>query len=182
MLVDVAFLIVLGVGHDAAGHGSGNLSHQHLLAVGCLDHDVGVLVLLTGLRQPGLVVVAVLMMDEQHPPVNGEPVGMHVEGTHEDADHQSLVVEILGLFSFLDDYNLSVGRSHDGLLGVAVEIADGAAIEIEHQQPGAAEDGHENDKRYRIVETPPENNPKGDKRKQRVEQFVGALTVYSYLL
>ena len=84
MLIDVALLTLLGVGDDTAGYGSGNLAHEDILTLGGGDHHVGVLVLLTGLRQPGLMVVAVLVDDELHLSIDGEPVGMYVPRTHED--------------------------------------------------------------------------------------------------
>ena len=40
---------------------------------------VGMLVLLAGLGQPGLVEVTVLVMDELHLSVNGEPVGVYIK-------------------------------------------------------------------------------------------------------
>lgn len=73
----------------------------------------------------------ILMMYEFHASVNGIPVGMHVERTHEDTDHQSLVVEIPVFVHLLDDHDTAVGRSHDDILRVTSEVADGATVEVD---------------------------------------------------
>ena len=52
--------------------------------------------------------------------------------THEDAYHQSFLMEISILLGFLNDYNLAVSRCYDQLLRVAIEVADGAAVEVKH--------------------------------------------------
>ena len=165
MLIDIAFFTLLGVGDDASGYGSGNLAHEDILTLGGGDHHVGVLVLLTGFRQPGLVVVAVLMNDELHLSIDGEPVGMHVPGTHKDGDHQSLVVEILMFIHFLDDHDAAVGRSHHHFRGVAVEVADRTAVEVQGNEPHRAEDDDEDPERNDRVdemEEQPGNNHQGD--------------------
>ena len=152
MLVNIALLVRLGIGDDAAGHGSGYLAYQDILASGSGNHHVGMLIFLAGFGEPGLVVVAILVMNELYLAVDGEPVGMHVERTHEDGDHQALVVEILILLSLFHHYNLTVGRSHDQFLRIAVEVADGTTVEIEGHEPGGTEDGYEDPKRDMRVE------------------------------
>ncbi len=68
-----------------------------------------------------------------HLAVNGEPVGMDIGDAHEDRDHQALVVEILVLVDLLNDDNLTVGGSHDELVGVlGGEIAYRTAVEIDY--------------------------------------------------
>ena len=76
--------------------------------------------------------VAVLVVHELNPSVNGEPVGVDVEQAHEDAYHEALVVEVFCFFHFLYDNNLSVGRSHDNLVGLAFKESFGASEEVEY--------------------------------------------------
>ena len=148
MLVDIALLTLLGVGHDATGQGACYLAHQHIFTVGGGNHDVGMLILLTGLWEPGLVVVAVLMMNKLHFSVDRKPVGMHVQRTHEDRNHQTLIVEIFVFLGFLHYHNLAVGRRHDQFLRITIVIADRTAVEVQSHQPGCAEDDDEDPKRY----------------------------------
>ena len=140
MLVDVALLLGLGVGHDATGHGTCNLTYQNINTIGGGDHDVGMLVLLAGLRQPSLMIVTVEMLYELHLSIDREPVGMDIQRTHKDRDHESLIMKIRVLLDFLDDHNLSIGRSHHEFVGVAVEIADRTTVEVEGHQPCCAKD------------------------------------------
>ena len=112
MLVDITLLIGLSIGDDATCHGSSYLAYQDVLTVGRSNHDVRMFVLLAGLGQPGLVVVAVLVVHELDLAIDREPVGMNIQRTHEDANHKTLVMEILILFGFLNNYNLAVGRCY----------------------------------------------------------------------
>ena len=60
---------------------------------------------------------------------------MNVERTHEDGEHQSAVVEIVGLLHLLNNDNLTVGRSNDDALGILTgEAAGRAAEEVDQQQ------------------------------------------------
>ena len=134
MFVDKAVLSLLGVGNDAARHGSGNLSAEYLLAVRSGEQDVGMLVFLTGLRQPCFMIVAVKMSDELHLAVDREPVGMDIYNAHEDGNHQTAVMEIFILVNLLNDNNLSVGWCHDNILGILRrEMADRTTIEIHNK-------------------------------------------------
>ena len=75
------------------------------------------LVLLAGLRQPGLVVVTIEVLYKLNLTINGIPVGMHVEWAHKDRDHESLVVEI-GILLGLFDYNyLTIGKVNEQNFG-----------------------------------------------------------------
>jgi hypothetical protein len=68
-----------------------------------------------------------------HLSINGEPIGMYIEQAHKDADHQTLVVEILCLFYFLNDHHFAIGGSHyDTLCVISGKIANGTAEEIQH--------------------------------------------------
>ena len=89
------------------------------------------------------MVVAVEMLHELHLTIDREPVGMDIQRTHEDGDHQALVVEVGVLLSLFDHNDLSVGRGHDQFLRVAIKIADRTTIEIERNQPRRNEDDQE---------------------------------------
>ena len=182
MLVNVALLLGLGVGDDAARHGTGYLTHQDVLTLRRLNHDVGMLVLLAGLGQPCLMVVAVEVLDKLHPSVHWEPVGMDVQRTHEDGNHQSSVVEVVVLLRFLYDDDLAVSRGNDGAFRVAVEVADGAAIEVERQEPCRSQDGGDDDAGDDGIESIPEQCADSHDKEGAIEQFAGAFVVNSYLL
>jgi hypothetical protein len=62
---------------------------------------------------------------------------VYVQWTHKDANHEALVVEVGVLFRFLYHHNLSVGRGNNQFVGVAIEVADRAAIEVENHEPGS---------------------------------------------
>ena len=94
------------------------------------------------------MVVAVEMLYKLHLAVDGEPVGMYVERTHEDRNHQSFVVEILVLLCFLNHDDLAVGRCHNEFIGVAIEVADRTAVEVERHHPGCAKDEGKDYERY----------------------------------
>ena len=183
MLVDVAILALLGVCDDAAGNSSCYLTAEDVLAIGSGDHNVGMLVLLACLWQPRLVVVAVLVLDEFHLAVDGEPVGMHIPQTHKDTDHESLVMEILVLFDFLNHHDATVGRSYDDVLGVVgAKVADGAAIEVGGDTIYGAEHNKECPEGYLCVEHEPQHNGYGYQSYGTIEKGVGTLAVYSDLL
>ena len=132
MLVNIALFALLGIGDNTPGHGTCNLAYKDILTVRCGNHDIGMFVLFTGLRKPCLVVVAVLVVYEFDLSVHGEPVGMNVQWTHEDADHQTFVVEIFVFLSLFQHHNLTIGRSNHQFVCVTVEIADRTAVEIQH--------------------------------------------------
>ena len=59
-------------------------------------------------------------------------VGMYVEKTHKDADHQPLIVEILIFFHFLDNDDSTISRSYNDFIGIfAGEITNRASEEID---------------------------------------------------
>ena len=113
------------------------------------------LVLLAGLGQPGLVVVAVKVLHKLHLAINRIPVGMHIERTHKDGDHEALIVEISVLFYLFYYNNLTIGGRDNQLVGIAIEIADGATIKVECDKPRGAEHHHEYPKWYACVKTVP---------------------------
>ena len=87
------------------------------------------------------------MVHELHLAVDGKPVCVNIPQTHEDAYHQTAVVEILVLLYFLDYDNAPIGRSDYNLLCIlAVEIADRTAIEINDNTINGVKDGEENPK------------------------------------
>ena len=98
------------------------------------------LVLLACLGQPCLVVVAILVHHLLHLAINGEPVGMHIEQTHEDGDHEALLMEILVLHDFLYNHYLTVGRSNDKTLRVVLKKTYRTTVKIQHNKPCCTED------------------------------------------
>ena len=142
MLVYVTFLSFLGIGDDTAGHGTSNLTAKDILALRCGDHHIGMLVLFACLGQPGFVEVAVEMFHEFHFPVNGEPVGMDVDKTHEYGNHQAAIMEVPVFIHFLYDHYLAVGRSYHHTFGIFLEFSYWATIEVEHYSPHRASNGN----------------------------------------
>ena len=134
MVVDFVVDALLQIGDDAAGHSAGHLAHQHFVALGGLDDDGAALVLDAGLGQPGGHVVAVVVVHQPDASVHGDPVGVHVQRTHEDGHLEPAVVEIFGLVHLLDDHDLAVGRSNDDACGVLLELADGTTVEVNRQR------------------------------------------------
>ncbi len=89
--------------------------------------------------------VAIHMLYEFHLSVYREPVGMYVPEAHEDGNHQSLVIKVWRIIYFFYYHNLAIGRSYDELLSILyVQVADRAAIEIEHDAVNHTEDNQEN--------------------------------------
>ena len=182
MLVDVAVLAFLGIGDNATRHCSGNLPTEHVHPVGRGDEHVGTLVFFAGLRQPRLVEVAILVLDRLHLTIHRKPVRMHVEGAHEDGNHQPAVVEILRFLDFLNDHDLAVGRRHDDSLGVFErKIAHRTAEKVHDDGIECAENSHEKPKPEFRIE-PPEQQSRGCNHDEAPNKRVGALAMQSYLL
>ena len=152
MFVDVAVLAHVGIGDDAAGHGSGYLTAKDVSALGSGDDHGAAFVVRTGLGQPGSLETAVVMLDELDGAIGGNPVGMDVEQAHEDAHHQTPVVEVFVLLHLLHYHDLAVGRSHDNALGVAIEDTDGTAEEVDDDEIDDATQCQD-DPEYRALET-----------------------------
>jgi hypothetical protein len=95
------------------------------------------------------------MVNEFYLTVNGKPVGMYIQRTHEDRDHQSLIVEIFSFFNLLNHNNLTIGRSNDQFVGIAIEIADRTAVEVESHEPGGTKDDYKDPEEYIYVEAIP---------------------------
>ena len=170
MLVDVAVFALFGVGDDAPSHCSGYLPTQYVDPVGSGNHHVCVLVFFACLGQPGLVEVAVEVLDELHAAINGEPVGVYVPQTHKDAHHDTAVVEVPVLVDLLDNDNLSVGRSnHNALRIVGSEVAYRTSVEVGYYGIDGSEDSNENGKWYLRVERIPENECQSHKQYASVE-------------
>ena len=92
------------------------------------------------------------MVDKLHLAIDGEPVGMYVQRTHEDRDHQAFVVKVLVFLSLFYYHDLAVGRRNNQLIRVTVVIADRAAIEVQRHEPGSAKDDDEDPERYGSAE------------------------------
>ena len=70
--------------------------------------------------------------------VNGEPVGMNVEKTHEDRHHDAAIVEVsVFVHLFYYDY-FPIGWRNHHFLRVAIEHAYGAAEEVNNDAIGNA--------------------------------------------
>ena len=109
------------------------------------------LVLLAGLGQPSLVVVAVEVLHKLYLTINRIPVGMHIERAHKDTNHQSLVVEVgvlLGLFYY---NNFTIGGGYYQFICIAIKIANRTTIEVQRNKPCCAEDDDEYPERYACV-------------------------------
>ena len=78
------------------------------------------------------MVVAVEVFHQLHLTVDRKPVGMYVERTHEDGDHQSFVVKILMFLDILYHHDFTVGRCYYHMLGIAIKIADRTTVEVKH--------------------------------------------------
>ena len=134
VLVDIAVFADTGIGDDASSHCASHLPRQYLRTVGCLDDDCTSLVLFARLGQPSFVEIAVVMADMLDGAVDGNPVGVDVEETHEDAHHDAAVVEIFCLFRLFHHDDLAVGRRQYESFRLALESADGTLEEV--QQDG----------------------------------------------
>ena len=111
------------------------------------------LVLLAGLWQPCLHELTVLVLHEFHLSIHREPVGMNIPQAHEDGNHQALIVEVRSVIYFFYYHNLAVCRSYYELLGILyVQVANRAAVEIEHDAIYHSEDNKEYPERYLVVE------------------------------
>ena len=137
------------------------------------------LILLTRLRQPCLMVVTVLMMNELHFAVDREPVGMNVQGTHEDTNQQSLVMEIFVFLCLFNDYNLSVSRRNDKFLGVPIEITDRTTVEVEYDEPYNSKNDDKYPKRYSCVEECKKQIADSKYHTCAQQEFIGSLAMYS---
>ena len=128
------------------------------------------------------MVVAIEMLNKLHLTIYREPVGMDIQRTHEDAYHQSLVMEIGVLFSLFHHNNLAIGWSHDQLVGIAIEIADRAAIEVKGHHPGSTKDQTKHPEGNFVVDEVPENGCNQRDGQHAQYEFIGAFTVYSNFL
>jgi hypothetical protein len=78
------------------------------------------------------MVVPLKMVNRLYLSVNRKPVGVYVEGTHKDTDHQSFLVEIIIFFYFLDDDDSTISRSYNDFIGIfAGEITNRASEKID---------------------------------------------------
>jgi len=77
------------------------------------------------------MIVTVEVFNSLYCSVYRKPIGMYVPKTHEDGDHDTTFVEILILFYFLYNNDMSIGWSYYNLLGIfAIKIADRTAIKV----------------------------------------------------
>ena len=117
------------------------------------------------------------MVNELHLAIDRKPISMNIQRTHEDADHEAFIVEILVLLSFLDDHNLTIGRCHHKFLGVTIVIADRATVEIECHHPGCTKNEDKSPKRYRRLDEKPKHTAYSKDGQHAQRKFVGALTM-----
>ena len=88
--------------------------------------------------------VAVLMFYQFYCAVHGNPVGMHVEQTHEDTHHDSPVVEVFVLLHFLYHHHSPVGRCYNKMVRVSIIDSDGTAEEVYHDKIYCRAEGQKN--------------------------------------
>ena len=134
VLVDLARLTRFGIGDDASGQGTCDLTHENFLSVLGFDDDGRTFVFGTRLGQPRGHVAAVLVAYMHDGAVHGSPVGMHVDQIHEYRDLHAFLVEIF-IFHHLFGHNDGpIGRSHHRVAGFSGKVSPGRTEEIENQR------------------------------------------------
>ena len=107
---------------------------------------------------------------------------MHVERTHKDGYHQSLVVEI-GIFLGLLDYNnFTISRGHNQFISIAVEIANRTAIEVQRDKPGSTKYCCKYPEWHLVIKATPKQCPYAYNCQPTEDQFVSTLAMDSDLL
>ena len=151
MLVNVAIVTLLCIGYYTSCHRTSNLTTQNVSAVNGSDYNISHFVLVACLRQPCTMEVSVLVMHHFYLAVYRKPVGMYVEETHEDADHDAFLMQVF-LFHHLFYYNhFAVGRGYHKLVGINVVLSEFAyrtAEEVECNTPYRTEKYGIHVKRY----------------------------------
>ena len=104
-----------------------------------------------------------------HMPVNGKPVGVNVEKTHEDAYHDALFMKILVFIHFFYDYDTAVGRCHNDVFGIFLgKVSDGTTEEIDNHTVQSHCHGYEEPERYLVVKTAPQQQCYGGENDESV--------------
>src|SRR5574344_152338 len=147
MLINIALFTFLCISHYSAGNCTSYLAAKHLTAVSCLYQRISTLILLTGLRQPCLMIIAITMIYSQHLSFHRKPVGMYIEKTHKNGYHQSFLMKVLILFHFLYHHHFTISRSNHITGRVTIEVTDGATIKVKYNSINKTEYYRENPKR-----------------------------------
>lgn len=133
VLVKFSLLSYSCIGDYAPGHCSGNLTDRNAVSRRSDYADGGALIILARLRKPCGIEPACMMAHIGDPPFYRKPVGMHVDGRHEDRYLERLSLYELMLHCPLYDHYLSIdGTDHHVLAGTLV--ASGWTTEkVEHE-------------------------------------------------
>ena len=116
------------------------MTGKDLRSVRCFEDNGASFVLLTCLRQPGFMEVAVIVAYILDRSVGGNPVGMHVEKAHEDAYHDAPVVEIFVFLRLFHHDDLAVGRRQNESFRLAFKGTDWTLEEVEQDSVEDAAD------------------------------------------
>ena len=108
------------------------------------------------------MIIAVLMLYHFYFAIYRNPVGMHIKKTHENGNHDTLIVEISVLLHLFDDYHFAVGRSYHHLFGIFIEVSDRASVKIHHYGVTQPEYYSEYIKRYITVKAIEQNSSYSD--------------------
>ena len=132
---------------NTTSHSSGDLTNSNLHFGRRLDDYERTLVLGTRFRQPCTHMTTFLMLGNDDVSFDRIPVGMHIEGRHEDGNLQFLLMEILGFLGGLDHHYASVRRCDDEI----------GVIDLQHTYRAAEEIGHKNQQHSREDERDSKN-------------------------
>ena len=170
----------MGIGDDTTRHRSGNLTHQHLLAVRGADDDGAALVLGARFGKICGQETARMMLDKGDLAVDGEPVGMHVENAHEHRQLEAAALQHLGLVNLLEGDYLAVGRRHNGAVGIAGIDAAGRAEKVNDEHIQHAKDRGAHDGPDERPHPQPQGHVDGKYHQQQYHQNVCAFVMNLY--
>ena len=185
VVVDIAFLSFLGIGDDASCHGSSHLAYEDFVSGCSLYDNRGAFVFGRSLWQPCLFEVSVVMAHHLYESLHGKPVGMDIGDAHEDADHQTTVVEIFVLLHFLDDDDMAIGRGNNNIVRhLSLVNADGATEKIDNNGVNYGKDNYNGPKcnRATLIEKPTAQSDDAGIDGKAQQECRDSFVVYSVLL
>ena len=185
VVVDIALLTFGGIRDDATRNGSCHLPHKDIVARGGLDDNRRTLILRGSLGKPCTHEVAIMMTHLTHDSLHGKPVGMDIGDAHEDADHQTTVVEIFVLLHFLDDDDMAIGRGNNNIVRhLSLVNADGATEKIDNNGVNYGKDNYNGPKcnRATLIEKPTAQSDDAGIDGKAQQECRDSFVVYSVLL
>lgn len=177
MIVDIGLVALTGVGDDASGHCSGDLTHGDAVAVG-LDADGAPLVVGARLGEVGGEEASAVMAHVFHGAVDGIPVGVDVERRHEDGEHDGLRVEVFTLVDLFDGDDVSVDGADHHVLSFPLVVAAGASEEIEDEEVDDHGDDRENQRQRERRQEKPYRHVERQQHDGEEDKYVGAFAMY----